>query len=759
MDQEEKYINSVTYSDVTRAISRDFSRVFCVNTDTDYFVEFIPDETDEALDIRASGKDFKSIVHSFEDTVFPPDLDTFRAAVSKQNILKVLNDDDSFSLTCRMMRDDKPLYIRIKATRLRKEDPSHILIGLTNTDAHMQRLAIYERAMSRQLTFTAVSEALSADYDCILYANSQSGEYIEYSSSERYKKLGIAQAGNDIFELFSKEIISYIYEEDRDIFLRALDKDNLLNVLSVDRVFLLTFRVCLSNTPVYCRVKITKMNRIDDHHIVVGLSNIDSNMQRIQQYEQMKAIANRDSLTGVRSKHAFTEDEDLIDKKIEQKNAEPFAVVVCDVNGLKNINDTQGHKAGDDYLLRSCRMICDVFSHSAVYRIGGDEFAVLLTGRDYESRLDLMQELHDLSAAHIGTDQAVVSGGLAEYDPDQDHCVKDAFERADAAMYKEKMLLKSLGAPVREKETEEAARHTEDIPIINLRRHILIADDQEANRGILGALLESDYDILYASDGVETLEMIHKYKDEIALVILDLYMPKMDGREVLSKMQVDEELMTIPVIMLTVDREAELDSLKLGAADFISKPYPDIDIVKARIAKSIELSEDRDLIRHTQRDKLTGLLHYDYFIQYLNRFDHIYKESACDAFVCDIDHFHSVNEKYGRQFGDLVLRSIGANLRKLARKTGGIGCRKGGDTFMLYCPHQDNFEQLVRSFQNDLFIDKETADKVNLRFGVFENANQEPDIEERFVRARITADACNSPDGICGVRYKNKPEQ
>ncbi len=755
MNREEEYINSVTYSDVARAISRDLSRVFCVNTETDYFVEFIPDETDEALDIRTSGADFKSIVHSFEDTVFPPDLDTFRAAVSKQNILKVLNDDDSFSLTCRMMMDNKPLYIRIKATRLRRDDPSHILIGLTNTDAHMQRLAIYERAMSRQLTFTAVSEALSADYDCILYANTQSGEYVEYSSSERYKRLGLAQSGDDFFELCSKEFSGYIYEEDRDVFLRALDKDNLLKVLSQDRVFLLTFRVCLSNTPVYYRVKITKMNRIDDHHIVVGLSNIDSNVQRAQQYEQMKAIANRDSLTGVRSKHAFTEDEALIDREIRLDGTAPFAIVVCDVNGLKKINDTQGHKAGDDYLLRSCRMVCEIFSHSPVYRIGGDEFVVLLRGNDYTNRMDLMQQLHRLSAAHIGSDEAVVSGGLAEYDPDQDHCFRDTFERADAAMYREKILLKSQGAPVRDSEAEEAGQSTEDIPIINLRRHILIADDQEANRGILGALLESDYDLLYASDGVETMEMIHKYKDEIALVILDLYMPKMDGREVLSKMQVDEELMSIPVIMLTVDREAELDSLKLGAADFISKPYPDIDIVKARIAKCIELSEDRDLIRHTQRDKLTGLLNYDYFIQYLNRFDHLYSDRACDAFVCDIVDFRSVNEKYGRQFGDLVLRSIGASLRKLARKTGGIGCRKDGDIFMLYCPHQDNFEQLVKAFQKNLFIDKETAGRISLSFGIFKNASQEPDIEERFVRARIAADGCDHPDGICEVRFSH----
>ncbi len=747
MVQEEQFINNVKYSDVTRAISRDFSRVFCINTATDYYVEFFPHEKDEQLDIRRTGENFGEIVTSFEESVYVSDLDTFRAAVTKKNILQVLSADDSFTLNYRMMLDEKPTYVKIKATRLNKEDPSHILFALSNTDAHMQRLAIYERAMSRQLTFSAVSEALSSDYDCIFYANTRSGEFIEYSSSERYKKLGLPQAGNDFFEMCGKEFSSYVFEEDRDIFLQALNKDNLLKVLSADRVFLLTFRVCLGSTPVYYRVKITKMNQGDDHHIVVGLSNINTNMQRIRQYEQIRAIANRDSLTGVKSKHAFSEEEAHIDREIRQGSAAPFAVVVCDVNGLKKINDTQGHKAGDDYLRRACKMICAIFSHSPVYRVGGDEFTVLLRGRDYENRNELLRELHDLSAIHIGTNEAIVSGGMAEYDPEQDHCTQVIFERADAEMYTEKMLLKSLGAATREDEPDSPDENSKSFPVINVRRHLLIADDIATNREILGNLLANDYDILYASDGVETLEMLRKHKSEIALLLLDLYMPRMSGRDVMREMRVDEDLMSVPVIMLTVDPEAELDSLKLGAMDFISKPYPDIDIVKARIAKCIELSEDRALIQHTQWDRLTGLLNYSYFIRYVNLFAQQYKGIAFDAFVCDVNQFHAVNEQYGRQFGDLVLRSIGISIRKLARKTGGIGCRQEDDTFLIYCPHQDDYERLIKWFYTDLFIEKETADKISLRFGIYVYADREPDIEKRFARAKTAADSIANEPG------------
>ena len=471
-------------------------------------------------------------------------------------------------------------------------------------------------------------------------------------------------------------------------------------------------------------------------------------MELRTQIAQVHGQANTDELTGVKSKHAYFKTENELDEKLKNGSLSDFAIVVCDVNGLKKINDTQGHKAGDEYIRRACKMICDVFSHSPVYRVGGDEFVALLTGRDYGNRSILMRELHQLSSAHIATDEAIVSAGLAEYDPDRDHSVREIFERADAIMYQDKTLLKSLGAVIRD---DESNHENDDGEVIQMRKHILIADDIETNREMLGDLLADDYDIFYASDGVETLEMLRKHKDEIALLILDLYMPNMTGREVMREMQVDEELMLIPIIVLTVDQDAELDSLKTGAMDFISKPYPDIDIVKARIAKCIELSENRDLIRRTERDKLTGLYNVDYFIRYVNLLDRQSKGAAFDAFVCDVNRFHAINEQYGRQFGDLVLRSIGIGIKKLSRKTGGIGCRKGGDTFLLYCPHREDYEQLIGKFTADLYVEKDTAEKVTLRFGVFANAEQETDVERRFVYAGIAAEiADHDPDRICG---------
>ena len=129
-----------------------------------------------------------------------------------------------------------------------------------------------------------------------------------------------------------------------------------------------------------------------------------------------------------------------------------------------------------------------------------------------------------------------------------------------------------------------------EMPKAGARKEILIADDIESNREMLGDLLSEDYEISYARDGAEALAILENRGKDISLLILDLYMPKMSGREVMARMQADRTLKSIPVIVLTVDQKAELECLKMGAMDFIPKPYPDIEIVKARIAKCIELS-------------------------------------------------------------------------------------------------------------------------------------------------------------------------
>ena len=160
-----------------------------------------------------------------------------------------------------------------------------------------------------------------------------------------------------------------------------------------------------------------------------------------------RAIAYTDPLTGVKNKRAFTEQEKSIDEIISgPEPADDFSVVVCDVNGLKHINDTYGHKAGDEYIRAASRLICESFQHSPVFRIGGDEFVIILGVRDYAVRDEILADFNSKVESNIGTDNVVIAAGISDYIPGRDRDFHAVFQRADNLMYSRKQQLKSLGA-------------------------------------------------------------------------------------------------------------------------------------------------------------------------------------------------------------------------------------------------------------------------------------------------------------------------
>ena len=121
-----------------------------------------------------------------------------------------------------------------------------------------------------------------------------------------------------------------------------------------------------------------------------------------------------------------------------------FALVVCDSNNLKLINDTYGHAAGDEYIKASAQILCDTFVHSPVFRVGGDEFVVFLRGSDYSSRKELMEKLRSKVLENRESGNGVfLASGMAEFNPETDTMVSEIFERADKEMYADKQSLKA----------------------------------------------------------------------------------------------------------------------------------------------------------------------------------------------------------------------------------------------------------------------------------------------------------------------------
>ena len=280
-------------------------------------------------------------------------------------------------------------------------------------------------------------------------------------------------------------------------------------------------------------------------------------------------------------------------------------------------------------------------------------------------------------------------------------------------------------------------------PVDN-RRLILVVEDEEINRAILGTILKKDYDVIFAEDGAEALRKTAENKDILSLVILDLIMPGMPGLEALRLIRANQEYQDIPVIVASADQSQEIECLNAGASDFIQKPYPDRGGILARVRRTIELFESRRIIQLTERDPLTGLYNREFFFSYAEQYDQHHVDTPMDAIVLDINRFGIINERYGRAYADDVLRRVGEKVREMVHEEGGIVCRREADIFLVYCPHRDDYKAILDNASMGLAGEQNGSNRIRLRMGVYSDVDKSLEMERRFDRAKMASDSVRS---------------
>lgn len=175
-------------------------------------------------------------------------------------------------------------------------------------------------------------------------------------------------------------------------------------------------------------------------------------MSSQQHADAMSRLATLDSLTGIRNKTAFDNQLEVLEEEFE-KDEKEFGFVMIDLNNLKLINDNYGHDKGDISIKKLCGIICDVFAHSPVYRVGGDEFIVLLQNEDFNNVESLVSAFRDRMRATYGDKSALpwdrisAAIGYALYDLELDDGIDSVKSRADKEMYECKREMKGKGQP------------------------------------------------------------------------------------------------------------------------------------------------------------------------------------------------------------------------------------------------------------------------------------------------------------------------
>lgn len=324
-----------------------------------------------------------------------------------------------------------------------------------------------------------IATSLSKHYDCIFYVDLESGEFEEFVHSEKFEKLNIPKQGEDFFSTSALNAARCVHPDDLELIRCLHNKEKARESLSKDPFHSLICRIIIDGK-IY-HVRHIFMMCEDNKHILFSMEDIEPEFQANKAQERKlrtaEQMARRDLLTGIKNKNAFTEYSEKFDKDIKTGNRDlQFAVVIFDLNNLKQLNDTRGHSFGDEAIQQTSRMICDVFMHSPVFRIGGDEFAVILTNSDFEQRAELFKEFKNESFENLSSRTGpVVACGLGVYNPETDKSFEEVFKRADSEMYENKNEVKSKGAV-------EKFRRTSDL------KKVISAERKRKLDGLFGVM-------------------------------------------------------------------------------------------------------------------------------------------------------------------------------------------------------------------------------------------------------------------------------
>ena len=269
-------------------------------------------------------------------------------------------------------------------------------------------------------------------------------------------------------------------------------------------------------------------------------------------------------------------------------------------------------------------------------------------------------------------------------------------------------------------------------------RTILIVDDIQANRLILTHLLRGDYDILEAAGGEEALEILGREGERVSAVLLDIYMPGIDGYEVLRRIRSDASLARLPVIMITASEEpaTRIKSLSLGANDFVTKPYS-MEIIRHCLDNNIAFQEASATISYLQQDRLTGILNQEAFFRKAERQIEEAEPGALILACVDIDNFKVINDQYGGETGDKVLISLAGAIQASCDNNGGICGRIFADRFVSLYPRPLAATGLIGPEHLEACVLVETGISLTLSVGRYIVEDKTLDVSAMYDRATI----------------------
>ena len=433
----------LTFEDVASALSLDYECVFFVDIETNNYEMFAFRGKHQKLELKDTRDFWADTKVNMEAVVYPEDKKAFGERINRESLLKAIQDDKVFDFKYRLMVEGEPVWFQMKAVQARSQGREFLIIGVNNVDKRERERIELEKKAGKGEVFGQIVMALAERYDALYMVDLVTDHYALYKSERLFCELSVAFEGEDFFNQLQKDAMTVIYKDDIPLIAAGLERESLLRELDEHGMFTLTYRLNTSTGPQYVNLVAVYA---DKNHVVISVTNVDAYVRREQKIREESSAnyekARRDDLTGIKNKNAYGEFETRLNQQIQSGEALEFAIAICDVNGLKLVNDTRGHKAGDSYIRDASKLVCETFKHSPVFRVGGDEFVAILRGSDFENREKLEHDFVEKVKMNSESDKVSVACGISVFDQAHDKNVSAVFERADALMYKNKITMK-----------------------------------------------------------------------------------------------------------------------------------------------------------------------------------------------------------------------------------------------------------------------------------------------------------------------------
>ena len=366
-----KLAGNEVFAQVSRTLASRYEVIYYVDTETNEYQVYSASQEFADLGMTSFGSDFFSdLKRDVNRFIHPEDRTIVIKTLEKKNLLESISENGILSLSYRQILEGRQQYVGLLCMQAHG-DRSHIVIGVANTDAEMKLKKTIEAESKK---FSDIATALASKYEVVYKIDTETGEYTEYSTSDKYRWAESGYSGTDFFSDTQRNIQMSVYSEDIPMVEENLSRNTLLKNLKAFGKLTLTYRLMVDGVPRY--VSLYAVSPDDEaKQIIISVANVDD--AKREMYD-----VTHDMMTGLFTREfLFTR----ITERLNNDKETPYYILYLDVKNFQVVNDIFGTEFGNQAIKSIADWIRESFSGRCIHgRLIGAAFGVLVPKDEWD---------------------------------------------------------------------------------------------------------------------------------------------------------------------------------------------------------------------------------------------------------------------------------------------------------------------------------------------------------------------------------------